>query len=808
MISRVEKVCRNHGWETPEIKQLTMKFSGLREMHEMVHDLQFAKNFANLETLSKMVGNTLAGDLDTWIWYTPTMRYALAVYSENIRHIMRLHGGYLPPELMDQSSIFVTELDQNAKEHFRQLVKSGKITELNSLNKKLKSENTKEKQKAAEEMHRALRVARAFGTITLRLPSMISEAKIPRWYGSGPDNNLIQDMDPFRHLIFKYGMGKPALAKLYTTLGGDEKAAMQFSSMSEDEIYEVFNRTEQDPAFADTYANFRNFFKMATRLGDGKGFWGMILGMKEFPQELREVRGVGLKLLDARRRAELEIRAQKLNRRFKPDNRGVPPSEQSGNPEISRAWRKYSKEKSIQNEIANLTKIYTDEAMNELVNKLPGEVIDRTSLDAGYEHLGFDAVEHTLEGQRPDLFKKILRVDDGTKDGALLKITINGVQHEIRSFYELYSIDPRNNPTEVHIGIPESERQDLVRRIDLMNKVSYQLAGDLSIVQQVAINQIIDNAIKGISFDPKKMDATFLDGYMDALADSVGEESGLKLEPSDRRTMTQEYIKQIHTAINTDLDEQKKPIQPYVKHLTQRFINGYEHNIFTTSDVPLDKIHYRNWGSSVLSRTVGDALSVSTGEKGLADYFGLFEGQPDQKILFQTLKEKIKTPIASADPDTAINISGWCIDAFLRQYRESDLATYTGIFGRALTSTIAIETTEKISHFLGQHGRIPRFMWGSLSQRLIDPGAMRMTSSDVWSFTREAAEKGLLPKDENVAGWQMSGSYRPGYTKNDLRNRYHGNLINVVPQIGTTVTPLSMGFMIYQGIKERDEEKH
>lgn len=248
----------------------------------------------------------------------------------------------------------------------------------------------------------------------------------------------------------------------------------------------------------------------------------------------------------------------------------------------------------------------------------------------------------------------------------------------------------------------------------------------------------------------------------------------------------------------------------YTNYLAKRFADGREHNIFTTNDIPFDQFRFGNWGSSVPSRTTGDALAISNGEKMMGSLFGKFEGHMDEADFYKAVTE-IKSTMAAADPGVGLNAAGFLNNARYAFYRESNFATRTGLFGRMMTSETVIELSEWASKLPGirklTKGKIPGWMWGNEAQQIVGAGAERLSASDIWTNTREADEKLLLPKTHHPLGWSGSGYKQgQGFTKEEMRVRYNANILkDLLPQAIFTVSPIAVGLIILQALKEESE---
>lgn len=780
------------GWDAFQKEEFISLFNGLRDMRELVHNLEFAGSFANLEILNKMVSNTLAGDLDAWIYYTPGMRFALSVYLENIRHITAQNKGWLFAELMDPSSIHETFIDTLCREHMFSAVESGSIKELEYLHELYIDTDTR--QDAIDYMRRAIKVAKSFGTITLRAPTMMAEAKIARNFISGPQNNLIQDMDVVRLLIFKYGLGRPGAARLYVALTGDEKGGADIPHMSAAQLEKFFFEAEHHPEFGKNIAQFRNFFKMADRFGDGKSFWGIIEGGKHWSAEMRRVRGVGIKLFDAIARVTNDVRTKEIDGHF-----GAGASK-TVNFEHEEWWAQRMHNTHVEEFLKDALKKEIDIGMNEFLYKLPGEVIDKLSMELGYEHLRFDAIERVLERTNPNLLNQILK----NADGSDFVVNVGNEGKVIEHLKDLWQVDTSKNPTDMHVGILAADKQALDARMKLFEQISYRLAGDLTLVQQHAVESFwlgAEGKAGGRNFREQDMKKGLLD--RDIIAVFHADDPRVLAELRQRAQMVKEYIDAIQELTTTERVHGKT----YIERLTEKYIDGREHNIATTTDIPINRIRYEHWGSSVVSRTTGDAQNVSLGMKGYSKFIQSFEGHMEEEGIYKIIKEDIQTPLTNADPELSRNIGGFCMDNTFWTYRESDLATNLGIFGRGMTSQLTLEVAESISKFLGFGGKIPRWMIGARSQQLIGHGAMRLTASDMWVWTDHADEKNILPKKHHPLGWAKNAYYND-YTKEGLRKRYHGNWQNIAPQYFMTGMPISVGIVLWQAFSEKDEHSN
>src|SRR4029078_5602691 len=101
-----------------------------------------------------------------------------------------------------------------------------------------------------------LQVAKAFGTLTLRTPTMMAEAKVPEDFTSGPNNNLIQDMDWLRHGIIKYGLGKEGRARFYGGLTPADEGGKRVLDMTAEEAEKFFEEKAANPEYGKSIAEF------------------------------------------------------------------------------------------------------------------------------------------------------------------------------------------------------------------------------------------------------------------------------------------------------------------------------------------------------------------------------------------------------------------------------------------------------------------------------------------------------------------------------------------------------------------------
>ncbi len=259
------------------------EYSGRQEIRRILHDANWSvSGGGDIQEFGRAMSTFKSEHIDL-IFEDPIVGTALHMFEQAFQQIKADNGGQLPyEEIAWNYKTESSKLEDKVWSLMREEMRAGIVPNIPEWR-----------------LRRAIILARGFGVASLRFPEIAAQARLPEEtpmanttdrmsrFGSIYGESIARYLDPFEHLIEKFGIGAENRALLYYFLTG-EKA--QFNSK---EQLQLALKMESDRSSTEKrLIDIVNIFRIGG--GFSQSSWRQFMSMRHLPPEERRRFGIGI----------------------------------------------------------------------------------------------------------------------------------------------------------------------------------------------------------------------------------------------------------------------------------------------------------------------------------------------------------------------------------------------------------------------------------------------------------------------------------------------------------------------------------